>query len=433
MNHMAPPVSRGDDADSVRQDNKSKAPDLRVLATVVVPPHLSVSGGARAAEQLSAALVPHCAITVASMMNGQGAGTDPTGASGAPHLPVRTWLPPLLPWSRLPNRYSTLFYRSDLPRLAASGDYDLVHIHNPMPALEMARVARACMRRGRPYVVSTHGFNEIANGGDIYGFDIVRRQIWQRLVVEPVRHVVRNAAAIFALSPADIPIVHDMGFAGEPSIVCNGVPLPVAPPPADDQAALHGLGIATERQEGQITCMFLANHTPNKGLPDLLEAFSRLTIPYLLIVGGETRTTLDYARYTAACRPGQRVVITGRLSDTEVGALFRRSDLFIFPTLADTFPLAVLEAMSHGLPVLASRIGGIPHQIDDTCGVLVEPGRPDRLAAEITMLAASPDRLAAMGRRARARVAAEFTWEHAAEQALAGYRQVVSQAHGTRS
>ena len=71
---------------------------------------------------------------------------------------------------------------------------------------------------------------------------------------------------------------------------------------------------------------------------------------------------------SAKCRPDQQIIVTGRLRDDEVGAALRRSDLFVFPTLADTFPLVVLEAMAHGVPVLASRVGGIPHQLDERCG-----------------------------------------------------------------
>ena len=62
--------------------------------------------------------------------------------------------------------------------------------------------------------------------------------------------------------------------------------MPVPPPadPARDEAIYRRFGLA-ERRAGQIACMFLANHTPNKGLPVLLEAFSRLKFPYQLIVG----------------------------------------------------------------------------------------------------------------------------------------------------
>lgn len=397
---------------------------IKVLAAIVAPPHLAVSGAGRAAEQLSLALTEHCEMTVASMMGAQSAAT---GEDRLRRVPVKVTLPPPLSWLPLPNRYRTLFYRSDIPSLVASGRFDLVHIHNPMPALEMARIARACRRADIPYVVSTHGFNEIANGARVYGFGPLRRLVWKLLVTLPVSWAVRHAAAVFALSPADGEIVRAMGYAGRPiANVPNGVPVPRPADPAEDAALLSRLGIP-RRRPGQITCMFLANHTPNKGLPVLLEAFSRLRCPYLLIVGGEKRAEVDYAPATQPRQPDQSIVITGRISDGEVAALFRRSDLFVFPTLADTFPLAILEAMSHGLPVLASHVGGIPHQLDRECGVLVEPGDARKLADAVARLATSPARLAEMGRHAQVRVAGHFTWKSAANRAFLEYERLSTQ------
>src|SRR6185295_11526258 len=114
---------------------------IRVLAAIIAPPHLSASGGAGAGERLSNALAQHCRMTVASMLNGTGERSAPVGSARAHRIDVRTWLPPGLPWSKLPNKYKTLFYRSNIPEIIAAGEYDLVHIHNPTPALEMERVA----------------------------------------------------------------------------------------------------------------------------------------------------------------------------------------------------------------------------------------------------------------------------------------------------
>jgi starch synthase len=398
---------------------------MRVLATIIIPPHLSVSGGARAGELLSAALSSHCDMTVASMMNGIGEHDLPTSGS-VRRAHIQTSLPPYLPWSRVPSRFSTLFYRSNIPDLVRSGGYDLVHIHNPMPALEMERVAKACKDAGVPYVVSTHGFNEIARGEDVYDFDLTRRLAWRNLVYNPVSKVVRNADAIFMLSPADLPIVRSMGYRGtDLPLVSNGVEF--APPvePQTTEAVCRKLGIPPERKPGQITCMFLANHTPNKGLPILLKAFSSLDIPYLLIIGGEQRDGIDYAGAMQACKPGQQIVVTGRLDGDAIAPLFQRSDLFVFPTLADTFPLVVLEAMSHGLPVVASNVGGIPHQLAKDRGMLVPPGDPESLAAAVRDLAGKPELRMQMGQSAQAHVRAEFTWKRAAEHALSGYTCVL--------
>ncbi len=391
---------------------------IRVLAAMIVPPHLSVSGGARAGEQLSAALARDCRMSVASML------AAPEEATGVTRLPVRTRLPPGLAWSRLSNRHRTLFYRSDIPDRIRPGAYDLVHLHNPMPALEMERVARAARRAGIPYVVSTHGFNEVANGRAIYGFDRLKGLAWRGLVEAPVRRVVRGASAVLALSPADDAILDAMGFTGPIHLVSNGVAGGSRPDPESERAVCRRFGIPP-RVAGSITCLFLANHTPNKGLPVLLEAFRRLAIPYRLIVAGERRPEIDYAAWRSD-RPDQSLILTGRLADAEVAPLMRSADLFVFPTLADTLPLVVLEAMAEGLPVLASAVGGIPHQLEGSCGVLVPPGDAPALAAAVTRLAAHPALLTEMGRRARARVAEHFTWDAAAANALRAYEQVLA-------
>lgn len=392
---------------------------IRVLSAIVVPPHMSVSGGARAGEMLSASLCAHCRVDVASMM----ASPEEPGPCG--RVPVRTYLPPFLPWSRLPNRYRSLFYRSDIPGRVAG--YDLVHLHNPMPALEMARIARAARAARVPYVISTHGFNEVANGHSIYGFGPLRRAVWRGLVSAPVAEAVRGAAGILALSPADFDIVRAMGFReGLMEVVPNGVAVPAPADPAGDALLLARFALPEPEPDGPLTLMFLANHTPNKGLPVLLRSLHALRRPVHLVVGGERRPEIDYAGLIGGLPPDQRVVVTGRLTDAEVGALMRRANLFVFPTLADTLPLVVFEAMAQGLPVLASAIGGIPYQIDPRCGQLVPPNEPAALAAAIERLGQDRARLQEMGRHARARVAEGYTWAAAAAKAHDAYRRVLA-------
>ena len=397
----------------------------KVLAAIVAPPHLAVSGGAKAGEMLSQALAQSCDMTVASMLSHE-AGPMPFFHATPKRIQVTSTLPPLLPWGHIPKRYATLFYRSDISRHIRSGAFDLVHLHNPMPALEFARVARACRSAGVPYVVSTHGFNEVANGRRIYGFDPLRRAVWRGLVEGPVANAVRHAAGVFALSSADFRIVRAMGFTGtELCVVPNGVASPGPVDVAADRAVYRRLRISDVNPSDQVTCLFLANHTPNKGLPVLLEAFAGMKRPFQLIIGGDRRAGIDYDQAAARCGPSQRIVVTGHLTDDEVSALFRRADIFVFPTLADTFPLVVLEAMAHGVPVIASAVGGIPCQLTEETGILVPPGNAEALREAVAALTDDPARRAAMRRQARNRAASEFSWRTAAAMALAGYRRVL--------
>jgi len=362
---------------------------------------------------------------VASMMGG--VGTDPEAT--VRRVPVRTSLPfPAELGRAIPSRYRTPFYRSSIPDTVARGGYDLVHIHNPTPALEMERVAAACARAGVPYVISTHGYNEVAHGHRVHGGGLMPLA-WRRLAYSPVARATRGAAAVFALSPADIPILHAMGVReGAVRVVPNGVPMPAPADQAAIRAVRDRFGLGKDLPDRPLTCMFLGNHTPNKGLPVLLEAFRAIERPFRLVIGGDRRQGIDYEGAVRAARPGQQVVVTGRLSDGEVSALMYLSDLFVFPTLADTFPLVVLEAMAHGLPVLATAVGGIPYMLGDDCGALVAPGDPGAIAAAVERLATRPRRLSEMGDGARARAKREFTWDRAASLAFAGYEAVLGRA-----
>jgi len=145
-----------------------------------------------------------------------------------------------------------------------------------------------------------------------------------------------------------------------------------------------------------------------------------------LVIGGEKRPQIHYEEFTKLNGSDQRIVVTGRLKDEDLAAVFRRSDIFVFPTLADTFPLVVLEAMAHGVPVVASRVGGIPHQLGGVAGHLVAPGEPKELAAAIDQLASDPDHRHTLSVAAQQRVRENFTWQAAAREALASYQRVVS-------
>jgi glycosyltransferase involved in cell wall biosynthesis len=92
-----------------------------------------------------------------------------------------------------------------------------------------------------------------------------------------------------------------------------------------------------------------------------------------------------------------------------VAARLRDADVYVHATRADNHPLAVLEALACGVPVVAPRVGGIPEQLTEETGVLVDPGDPRSLAAAISGLLADPERRARMGAAAAADARARFS------------------------
>jgi len=96
----------------------------------------------------------------------------------------------------------------------------------------------------------------------------------------------------------------------------------------------------------------------------------------------------------------------------DVPALLSASDLFVLPSASEASPNVVLEAMAASLPVVASRVGGIPELVvDGVTGHLVPPADPDALGAALLDLLDHPERGITFGNAGRARIEREYSFE----------------------
>jgi glycosyltransferase involved in cell wall biosynthesis len=147
-----------------------------------------------------------------------------------------------------------------------------------------------------------------------------------------------------------------------------------------------------------------------KGVHHLLGAFPRVLARFplvrLLIVGdGEEGQDLQ----TSARRLGlgPRVAFLGSLPHEDVIRCMRAADVFVLPSLVESFGIVLLEAMGCGLPVVASRVMGIPYLVEDGLnGFLVPPTDEEALADRITALLSDPDLRARMREQNRSKAAA---------------------------
>ncbi|MBF0341832.1 MAG: TIGR03088 family PEP-CTERM/XrtA system glycosyltransferase [Magnetococcales bacterium] len=152
---------------------------------------------------------------------------------------------------------------------------------------------------------------------------------------------------------------------------------------------------------------------PIKDPVNLLRAFHRLcqalpeTPVELILVGdGPERNTIE--SLAEQWHLTRRMRITGWQND--VTPFFRQFDLFVLPSKAEGTPLTVLEAMAHGLPVVATRVGGVPDLVvEGVTGCLVPPGDPQALADAILDYLLHPDKGKAHGASGAARVRERFS------------------------
>jgi glycosyltransferase involved in cell wall biosynthesis len=82
----------------------------------------------------------------------------------------------------------------------------------------------------------------------------------------------------------------------------------------------------------------------------------------------------------------------GQRPKLEVANRMRAADVFVLPSLGENMPCALLEALACGVPAVASRVGGVPEVLDESSGVLVEPGSAAALAAGMETVATRLDR-----------------------------------------
>jgi glycosyltransferase involved in cell wall biosynthesis len=117
------------------------------------------------------------------------------------------------------------------------------------------------------------------------------------------------------------------------------------------------------------------------------------------------------------------VILPGHISDR--AEFFAALDLFIMPSRSEAWGLAALEAMAHGVPVVASNIGGLPEMIEaGETGWLVTPGDPGELADAIDRAASDRENLRATGLRGRER-SKRFSVEETAARTEAFYRRML--------
>lgn len=131
----------------------------------------------------------------------------------------------------------------------------------------------------------------------------------------------------------------------------------------------------------------------------------------LLMVGsGELRSQLE--ELTARLGLTQNVSFLGAIEHHQVSEVLKNVDILVMPSVREEFGVAAVEAQAMEIPVISTRVGGIPEVVlDGETGILVEPGDSEQLAQAILTLIENPALRRQMGERGRRHVLANYRWE----------------------
>jgi glycosyltransferase involved in cell wall biosynthesis/peptidoglycan/xylan/chitin deacetylase (PgdA/CDA1 family) len=170
--------------------------------------------------------------------------------------------------------------------------------------------------------------------------------------------------------------------------------------------------------------LYAGRLSPEKGLHVMIEAHRPIDTVRLVLAGGSSYSE-DYMAQLRAQGEG-RVVFTGFLTGTLLQEIYSNALAFVLPSCMEGLSVALLEAMSYGLPVIASDIPENRELVDACGGYLFRLDDVGDLRRVMQEVAAAPEAARAVGTAARERVRAHFDWDRIASETEAFYRDVMA-------
>jgi len=173
--------------------------------------------------------------------------------------------------------------------------------------------------------------------------------------------------------------------------------------------------------------LFLGRLVPEK-CPDLLiQAFQKLQPKgwKLVLVGGNSDTTTYIKQLNDLAGGNPNIIFTGELRGSRLAEIVRGSGLFVLPSAVEGLPLAMLEGMREGIPVLASDIP--PHQqlINQDCGLLFQSNDLASCMQQLAFAINQPEKIRKMAQNAQKNVLANYNWDRITDETLKVYNSVL--------
>ena len=169
---------------------------------------------------------------------------------------------------------------------------------------------------------------------------------------------------------------------------------------------------------------------PKNGLMTLINAVPHINLgsskfSVLIAGGGPDELVHHYREEAKRLGVDHLITITGVLPSDFMPRLVPSADVVVIPSFYEAVSLAALEALSCGVPVVASDVGGLPYVINSNNGILVPPGDPAALAAALSQLLANETSRLEKGHNGRQLVLKKFTWDKVAKDTATFYSEFI--------
>lgn len=292
-------------------------------------------------------------------------------------------------------------------RLARRNRYDVIHSHWPLP-MGLPAQAGAWASKKKPRLVATFHGAEVA---------LAKRKSHYTAVL---RRITRNLDAAIANSNSTAATVRELTDV-------NPIVIPFGPPRGAVDLD-RSPEPKTEADGGLPIVLAVGRVIERKGFPVLVRAAERLRgrARVVIVGGGEYEPVVR--REIEKTGTGDVVMLAGRLSNAALADLYRSCAVFCLPAIVDSrgetegLGVVLIEAMSHGKPVVASRLGGIVDAVEDgSSGLLVPPNDPGALASTLLRVVENEQLAMSLGEAGRERARRLFSWQSVADRHLEVY------------
>jgi len=278
------------------------------------------------------------------------------------------------------------------------------------------RSLSALVARLQPGVVHTHGYRADVIGGavarahrvptvsTVHGFTGGGRRNWLYERVQSL--ALRRADAVIAVSA---PLVQRLADDGVPRHKIHCIPNGFTPlvDTVTRAAARHRLGIRTDA----LVAGWVGRLSREKGADVMLDALAESDPRWQLSVIGEGDELNHLRRQAATLRISSRVAWHGPIANA--GSLLTAFDAFVLSSRTEGTPITLLEAMNAGVPIVATRVGGVPDVVNSSHALLVPAEQPRMIAQALSEVEREPSAAADRSLRARERLLQSFspvTW-----------------------
>jgi glycosyltransferase involved in cell wall biosynthesis len=294
---------------------------------------------------------------------------------------------------------------------------DLIHLHGLWLYPHFV-ASRAAWVTCKPYVVSPHGMmsrwalSQAAFKKRIYA-DLIE---WRTL---------RRAATIHAVSESEAKDIRQLGFSSPIVTIPNGISPTEFSNLPDGSVFRHKYPMLA----GKTVLLFLGRIHPKKGLDLLVRSFCRVTKErpntVLVVAGPDER---GYQKHLESRLHAEgflnRCIFTGMLQPTERLSALAGSDIFVLPSYSEGFPIAPIEALAAGLPVVLTEACNIPDIEEAGAGIVITP-EIGSLTEAMLLLINNTALRRRMGVKGRELALAKYTWDRVAARMTEVYKNIL--------